>query len=214
MRRRDIRPMEVAPSGWSDRLPLPRDHSHLGDAAGDTGWSGLCLEPLHYRDQGRGDFHPHRFWAGGNFPRTRRGPGRASYGSGKIKLPGPRSRRQYHAEAHPSSSMRQQVSLLVFPQVTAIVAAGVAGKKRAGCLWLTVLGHGSGDLRGERAVRGPVLGGALEATIAAMLALQPEGLMVRVGATFHETYEEEGHMTGIAASIGFLVAFALSRLEK
>jgi Xaa-Pro dipeptidase len=46
--------------GGDGRLRCARDYRGSGDFAGDTGWAGFRLEPLHNRGEGRGDLCPHR----------------------------------------------------------------------------------------------------------------------------------------------------------
>jgi ZIP family zinc transporter len=58
------------------------------------------------------------------------------------------------------------------------------------------------------------LAGAPEELIAAILAFATGAILTMLASTmFPEAYEEGGHVVGVVTTIGFLVAFVLSRLE-
>ncbi len=58
------------------------------------------------------------------------------------------------------------------------------------------------------------LAGAPEELIAAILAFAAGAILTMLASTmFPEAYEEGGHVVGVVTTIGFLVAFVLSRLE-
>ncbi len=58
------------------------------------------------------------------------------------------------------------------------------------------------------------LAGASEVLIAAILAFAAGAILTMLASTlFPEAYEEGGHLVGVVTTIGFLVAFLLSRME-
>jgi zinc transporter, ZIP family len=58
------------------------------------------------------------------------------------------------------------------------------------------------------------LAGAPEELIAAILAFAAGAILTMLASTmFPEAYEEGGHVVGVVTTIGFLVAFVLSRIE-
>jgi ZIP family zinc transporter len=58
------------------------------------------------------------------------------------------------------------------------------------------------------------LAGASEVLIAAILAFAAGAILTMLASTlFPEAYEEGGHLVGIVTTIGFLIAFLLSRME-
>ena len=58
------------------------------------------------------------------------------------------------------------------------------------------------------------LAGAPEELIAAILAFAAGAILTMLASTmFPEAYEEGGHVVGVVTTMGFLVAFVLSRLE-
>jgi zinc transporter, ZIP family len=58
------------------------------------------------------------------------------------------------------------------------------------------------------------LAGASEALIATILAFAAGAILTMLASTlFPEAYEEGGHLVGVVTTIGFLIAFLLSRME-